>query len=104
MGLGPSRSSLMNLLGLRRVNQLTEVELLTAMTQLQEERSRKRAIGRLQRSLKELRPRALKLKSFAASPKSLEELGLAKEVLQKLRESGRSDAAIIQQLHEKGVI
>src|SRR3990167_5751195 len=94
--LGPSNSSLLQKLGLRRAHEMPESEYLELITKEQNRRTFQRAMGRIIRKAKD-KPTPSKLTH-------LEQLGLDVEVCTKLRASGMDEQTLIRKIKEAGLL
>jgi hypothetical protein len=98
-GIGPKGSSMLNKLGLKHISELTNDELREMVSNDRGRRVLTRAAGRINRIAKGSKQ--------ASRPKllpTLEAIGLATELITKLRSSGKSDTELIAMLKEKGII
>lgn len=93
--MGPNGTSLLEKLGFKRAHLMNEDELLSLVTKEQARRSVARAIGRVVRQAKGKKPEKIK---------TLEDVGLNPITCVKLRQSGKSDLEIIQQMQQKGLL
>jgi len=101
MGLGPRGSSLLAHLGLKKITEIPESELIAIVERWQGERTRKRLVARVTRQLKEGEKRAPKR---TKPPPKLEDLGLAPQVIAKLRATGKTDEELVAQMRKAGLI
>jgi hypothetical protein len=100
MGLGPNSSSLLNKLGKKQAWEMTLEELTELVSADQARRTVQRAMGRVLRQSKDDGSAA---KSKRA-PLTLEKLGFAPAICERLRISGKSEKEIIKALNEKGLL
>lgn len=116
MGMGPLSSSLLRKLGFKEAWEMSDTELQGIVAKDQQRRTTERALGRLQKVLEEDdspyvvkrvgRPRTKSRvkQSKLPPPESLEGYGLAPEICQKLRATGKADWQLILELQGAGII
>lgn len=97
-GIGPRGSSLLNKLGIKRIDQLTDDELRELVLNDRTRRSQVRALGRAKRMMQ--RPKT----PATRRNQTLDSFGLAPALVTKLRSTGKSDSELILLLKEKGII
>ena len=102
--LGPQATSLLHKLGQRLAYELPTVELEALVVKAQEKRSIDRAIGRLNKMIKEDGSKVKRLKT----PKTLtlDSAGINPQIATLLRQQweGKSDIEILQLLQGKGLL
>lgn len=104
MGLGPRGTSLLAKLGKKQAWEMSAEELRELVQKDRERRTIARAMGRLTAMLKDGEgKKSSKPRRVKATP-SLESLGLDPIVIVGLRKSGKTDAAIIKTMQEKGLL
>lgn len=94
-GIGPNNTSLLHKLGRLRAWEMTDEQLLAMVSAEQQRRSFQRAVGRTLRIAKD-NPK---------KPKpTLESLGLAAEIIIKLRASGVKEEILIARIRKAGLL
>ena len=96
-GIGPKGTSLLEKLGGKRACDMSTQELRNLVEGEQYARSSKRAIGRGIRAAKD-GPRVKEKVT------RLEQLGLASEVVVKLRATGKTEAELIEAIRRSGLV
>lgn len=96
--LGPQGISLLHKLGYKRAFEMTEAELMVLVEADRERRIKQRTLGRVIKAGKEKQPKAPKVEI------TLESLGFAPNIIEKLRANGQPDSAIIATLRKAGLI
>ena len=96
-GIGPGGTSLLEKLGGKRACDMSVQELRNLVEREQYNRSSKRAVGRIIRAAKD----APKVKEKITR---LEQLGLAGEVVTKLRATGKSEEELIESIRRSGLV
>lgn len=96
-GIGPKGTSLLEKLGGKRACDMSPQELRSLVEREQHNRSAKRAIGRIIRAAKDMP----KVKEKVTR---LEQLGLAGDVVVKLRATGKSEEELIDSIRRSGLV
>lgn len=97
MGIGPGGSSLLHKLGRKAAWEMSETELQNLIAEEQQRRTIQRAIGRI-------KPLGEKKPSKRRKPEvSLEQLGIAPELIKRLRDSGQDESKLIEKLRKAGL-
>ena len=94
-GLAPHNTSLLHKLGRKAAWEMSTEELLTKVTAEQIRRSFQRAMGRVIRMNKD-KPKRQKA--------TLESLGLAPEICERMRASGLSESQLIAKIQKVGLL
>lgn len=96
-GIAPNNTSLLTKLGRKAAWQMADDELLAMVEADQKRRSIQRSLGRLKRMIKS-KP--------SPSPRltNLEQLGIAPELITRMRASGLSEATLIKKIFEAGLL
>ena len=90
MGIGPNGTSLLNKLGLKRIDELSDEELTELVRADRTRRSQERALGRARRIMKKVKgPERVQ---------TLESMGLDSKLIIKLRASGKSEGELVEML------
>lgn len=100
MGLGPGGTSLLAKLGKKQAWEMTLNELTELVTRDQARRTIQRAMGRVLRQSKDDGSAA----RAKRRPPTLEQLGFAPELCERLRLSGKSEAELIRLMRDKGLL
>ena len=94
-GIGPNHTSLLHKMGRLRAFEMTDKQLLEMVTTEQRRLSFQSAVGRTLRIAKDHPKR---------SPLTLESLGLAPEIITRLRASGADEAQLIAKIRKAGLL
>lgn len=96
MGIGPKGSSLLSKLRLKPLGEMSDEELQTLVSADRSRRSQQRVLGRAKRIMKR--------ETKTHREVTLESIGLAPRLIEKLRESKKSDSELIEMLREREII
>ncbi len=95
MGIGPNNTSLLHKMGKLRAFEMTDDQLLEMVTLEQRRRSFQRTVGRTLRMAKDHPTR---------QKTTLESLGLAAPIIEKLRASGVKEEVLISRIQKAGLL
>lgn len=113
--IGPSGTSLLLKLGKTPTFEMSDQEIQDIVRADQHRRTVERALGRIARTMEEPeedgtykpkvgRPRTKSRVKEKKAPQTLEGFGLAKEICQKLRATGKPDWQLILELQGAGIL